>query len=148
MHKITIYFWFNSDDNVTYQNQSDNKLEKLEMKLETIIKSIESSLQDIKDISEDDDIHAYSSDIESSLSDITDLFESMEEELEDKDETIEELTNEIEEASETPIMIYDKLKSLSESYHLSDHQIYQDDILTLLREEFNLNLVCLPAKNK
>lgn len=44
--------------------------------------------------------------------------------------------------------VYDKLKMLSEAYHLSDHQMYQDDILNLLREEFNLNLVCLPAKNK
>jgi len=44
--------------------------------------------------------------------------------------------------------IYDKLKSLSESYHLSDNQYYQDEILSILEDEFNLKLVCLPAKNK
>lgn len=43
--------------------------------------------------------------------------------------------------------VFDSLKDLGYKYFLTDSQYYQDEILKILREEFNINLVALPAKN-
>lgn len=72
----------------------------------------------------------------------------MDEEIEEILEKYEDESSFVEDEDLDKHGVYDKLKSLSESYHLSDHQLYQDEILRILEDEFNLKLVCLPAKNK
>jgi hypothetical protein len=49
---------------------------------------------------------------------------------------------------EDKIVAYDSIKELAASYQLSDSQYHQDEILKLLESEFDLKLICLPAKNQ
>lgn len=59
----------------------------------------------------------------------------------------EELEKQLEDCEEA-INLFNDLKELSSSYHLSDSQYHQDMILMKLQDELNLKLIVAPAKNQ
>lgn len=69
-----------------------------------------------------------------------DRAENLQEQIEDLEKEIEDL--------EDKCLIFDKLETFSSSYQLSDSQYHQTEILRLLEEEFNLKLICIPARNQ
>ncbi len=59
----------------------------------------------------------------------------------------EELEKQLEDCEES-IDLINTLKELGQNYQLSDNQLYQDEILRLLEEEFGIKLIVAPAKNQ
>lgn len=78
--------------------------------------------------------------IDELFEDIEDMKDEYEQDMDSKDETIKELEEQIEELS-----VFDDLKTLCESYRLSTNQYNQDQILNLLKDQFDLHLIVAPT---
>jgi predicted nuclease with TOPRIM domain len=85
-------------------------------------------------------------DLENETKEKEELTEEYQETLEGYKETIEELEKELDELkNESPDA---QLRQLSEAYMLSDSQYYQDELLKILENEYNLALIVAPANNQ
>ena len=73
-----------------------------------------------------------------------DRAEQLQGKLDELDEDMQERISELEEFKDN----FEEFEAMCNSYNLSENQLYQDQILNYLKDNFGLKLIVVPAKNK